>query len=90
MDNLTPSQRRAGPPGLATRAATVTLAGAAVVAILALVVLAAEVWLLVFAGLLLAVLLSAAADALSHWSGMTRGASLGVTLAVAEIGRAHV
>ena len=83
MDNLTPPQRRAGRPrGLATRAAIVTLAGAVVVGILAMLVLAADVWLLVFAGLLLAVLLSAAADGLSHWSGMPRGASLGVTLAV--------
>ncbi|MCL4811849.1 MAG: AI-2E family transporter [Vicinamibacteraceae bacterium] len=61
---------------LAARAAVVTLSVVAVVAVTALFVLAAKVWLLMFAGLLVAVLLSAAADAVSRWSGLGRGLSL--------------
>lgn len=66
--------------GLATRAAVVTVVVAAIVCLLALLMFAAQIWLLIFAGLLLAVLLSAAADALSRWSGLGRGLSLAVVV----------
>ena len=66
--------------GVAARAAIVTLVVAAVVCLVALLVFAAQVWLLIFAGLLLAVLLSAAADALSRWAGLGRGLSLAVVV----------
>ena len=65
---------------LATRAAAVTLVVAVVVGLVALLILAAKVWLLIFAGLLLAVLFSAAADGVARWSGLSRGISLAVTL----------
>lgn len=64
---------------LAARAAVVTLVVAAVAGVVALLIVAAHVWLLIFAGLLFAVLLSAAADAVTRWSGMSRGTSLAVT-----------
>jgi predicted PurR-regulated permease PerM len=54
----------------------------AIVAVVALFVLAAEVLLLVFAGLLFAVLLSSLADALARISGMNRGMALGLTVLV--------
>lgn len=79
--------RPADPPGalrgLATRTAIVTLVVAAIVGLLGLIVVAAEVWLLIFAGLLFAVLLSAAADAVSGWLRWSRGPSLAlVTIAL--------
>jgi predicted PurR-regulated permease PerM len=54
----------------------------AIVAVLSVLVLAAEVLLLVFAGLLFAVLLSSLADALARVSGMGRGVALGLTVLV--------
>jgi predicted PurR-regulated permease PerM len=64
----------------AARAGVVTLVVAGIVGLLALVILTAQVWLLTFAGLLLAVLLSAAADAVSRWTGIARGPSLALAL----------
>ena len=63
---------------LAPSAAVVTLTVVAIVSALALVVLTAQTLLLVFAGLLFAVLLSTAADALSHWLALPRGLALGL------------
>ena len=68
--------------GVAARAAVVTLVAAAVVCLGALLIVAAQVWLLIFAGLLFAVLLSAAADLLSRWSGRDRGPSLAIVLVI--------
>ena len=78
--------------GLAARTAVVALVVTAVVSLAALLVLAAQVWLLIFAGLLFAVLLSAAADVLSRRSGLGRGAALAVvvvTLTAAMIAAAY-
>lgn len=67
---------------LGRRTAVVVATTLAIVAVVALFVLAAEVLLLVFAGLLLAVLLSSLADALARVSGMSRGMALGLTMLV--------
>lgn len=64
----------------ASRAAVVMLTVAAIGAALALLVVLARVWLLVFAGLLLAVLLSAGAEAIARRTALSRGWSLGVVL----------
>lgn len=74
------SDRPGTPRDLATRAAVVTLVAGATVGLLALIIVAAEVWLLIFAGLLFAVLLSAAADAVSGWLRWSRGLSLALGL----------
>jgi predicted PurR-regulated permease PerM len=60
--------------------AVVTLIVTGVLCLVALLILAAQVWLLIFAGLLCAVLLSTAADALSRWSGFGRGLSLSLVV----------
>lgn len=65
---------------LAARTAVLALVIAAVGCVLALAVLAARVWLLVFAGLLFAVLLSAAAETVSRWSGMARSVALAAAI----------
>lgn len=67
---------------LGQRTAVVVATALALVAIVALFVLAAEVLLLVFAGLLFAVLLSSLADALVRISGMRRGMAIGLTVGV--------
>jgi len=67
---------------LGRRTAAVVATTLAIVAVVALFVLAAEVLLLVFAGLLFAVLLSSVADALARKSGMSRGIALGLTVLV--------
>jgi predicted PurR-regulated permease PerM len=54
----------------------------AILAVVAVLVLAAEVLLLVFAGLLFAVLLSSIADAIVRISGMSRAVALGLTVLV--------
>lgn len=64
----------------ASRAAVVTLTVFAIASAFALLVLLIQVWLLVFAGLLVAVLLSASADALSRRTTWSRGASLAIVL----------
>jgi predicted PurR-regulated permease PerM len=65
---------------MAARTAVVTLTASAVLGSIALLVFAAQVWLLIFAGLLFAVLLSAAADATARWFGLSRGVSLALVL----------
>jgi predicted PurR-regulated permease PerM len=64
------------------RTAAVVGTALALIAVVAVLVLAAEYLLLVFAGLLFAVLLSSLADALARVSGMGRGLALGVTVLV--------
>ena len=64
----------------ARRAAVISLAALAVFSAFALVVRLAEVWLLIFAGLLLAVLLSAAADTVARLLGRSRGVSLALVM----------
>lgn len=73
-----PSRLRA----TAARGAVVTLIAVAIVSALALSVLLIQVWLLVFAGLLLAVLLSTAADSVTRWTGSPRGVSLALVLLI--------
>ena len=73
---------------LAARAAVVALVVVGVVGAVALVILTAQIWLLIFAGLLFAVLLSAAADAVSRWFALSRGRSL--ALAVLALGLAMI
>lgn len=74
----------AHPPGdlrrLGQRTAAVVATALAIVGIAALLVVAADILLLMFAGLLFAVLLSSLADALVRISGMRRGIALGLTL----------
>lgn len=82
MNDDRPADRPGALRGLATRTAVVTLVVAAILGMLALIVVAAEVWLLIFAGLLFAVLLSAAADAVSGWLRWSRGLSLALVLVV--------
>jgi len=65
---------------LGSRTAIVVATALALLAGVAVVVLAAEVLLLVFAGLLFAVLLSSIADALVRISGMRRAIALGLTV----------
>jgi predicted PurR-regulated permease PerM len=65
---------------IAAHTAVVTLVATGLVCLVALLVVAAQVWLLIFAGLLFAVLLSAAADLLSRRSGLGRALSLTVTV----------
>ena len=65
---------------VAGRTAVVTFVVAGVVCLVTLLIVAAQVWLLIFAGLLFAVLLSTAADALSRWSGLGRGLSLALVV----------
>lgn len=67
---------------LGTHAAVVSATVLTVAGIVALLVLAAEVLLLVFAGLLFGVLLCAVADALARVSGMRRGVALALTVLV--------
>lgn len=71
------------PPGnlrlLGTRTAVVAATVLAVGGIVAILILAAEVLLLVFAGLLFGVFLSSLADALARVSGMSRGVALALT-----------
>ena len=67
---------RADHTELAARAALVTGVAAGVILLIWLLLTAAQIWLLVFAGLLLAVLLSAAADGLRSVTGMPRGSAL--------------
>ena len=64
----------------ASRTAVVTGVAAGVLLLVWLLLTAAHIWLLVFAGLLLAVLLSAAADGLNSLTGMPRGLALSVAL----------
>lgn len=66
--------------GPRARAAIVALVVAAIGSGLALLIVAAQGWLLIFAGLLFAVLLSAAADAGVRWLGLSRGLALGLVL----------
>jgi predicted PurR-regulated permease PerM len=67
---------------LGTRTAVVVATAMAIGAVVAVLVVAAEVLLLVFAGLLFAVLLSSLADALVRISGIGRGIALGLTVLV--------
>jgi len=67
---------------LGRRTAAVVATALAIVAVFAVLVLAAEVLLLVFAGLLFAVLLSSLADALVRMAGIGRGMALGLTVLV--------
>ena len=73
--------------GTAARAAVVTGIAAGVLLLIWLLLTAAHIWLLVFAGLLLAVLLSAAADGLRRVTGMPRGLAvlLALTLFVGAV-----
>lgn len=64
---------------LGTRTAVVTAVVVAVTGVVALMVMAAEVLLLIFAGLLFAVLLSSVADAVARTTGMGRGLALSLT-----------
>lgn len=77
---------------VAGRTAVVTLVVTGLLCLVALLIVAAQVWLLIFAGLLFAVLLSTAADALSRWSGLGRGLSLALvvmTLTAVILGSAY-
>lgn len=65
---------------LGRRTATVVATALAVAGGVALLVLAAEVLLLAFAGLLVAVLLGSLAEAVVRMSGMSRGMALGLTV----------
>jgi predicted PurR-regulated permease PerM len=67
---------------LGRRTAVVVATAVGIVAARARLVLAAEVLLLVFAGLLFAVLLSSLADAVVRMSGMGRGMAIGLTVVV--------
>lgn len=77
---------RHDPPGelrlLGARTAVVTAVVLAVTGLVALIVVAAEALLLIFAGLLFAVLLSSVADAVARISGMGRGQALALTVLV--------
>lgn len=64
---------------LGTRTAVVAATVLAVVGIVAILIFAAEVLLLVFAGLLFGVFLSSLADALARVSGMRRSVALALT-----------
>ena len=65
---------------LGKRTAAVVATALAIAVVVAVLVLAAEVLLLVFAGLLFGVFLSALSDALVRLSGMRRGVALGLTV----------
>ena len=65
---------------LGTRTATIVATTFSIAAVLAVLVIAAEVLLLVFAGLLFGVLLSSLSDTLVRVSGMRRGVALGLTV----------
>ena len=72
--------RRRDYASTAARTAVVTGVAAGVLLLVWLLLTAAHIWLLVFAGLLLAVLFSAAADGLRSLTGMPRGLALLVAL----------
>ena len=71
---------------VAARAAMTTGAVVGVVLLVWLLLQAAQVWLLIFAGLLVAVLLSAAADGLAAVTRMPRGLALLVALVLMVLG----
>ena len=68
------------PRGLASRTAVVTVTATVVVSAVAVMVLLAQAWLLIFAGGLVAVLLSAAADAASRRLNIPRGVALALAV----------
>lgn len=75
-------EKRAELGALATRSAVAAAAGLAVVGVALMLLNAAETLLLIFAGLLFAVLLSAAADTTARLTGVPRGLALGALLVV--------
>ncbi|MFN2427290.1 MAG: AI-2E family transporter, partial [Candidatus Binatia bacterium] len=70
------------------RTATIVATAVAIVAVVGLLVSTAEILLLVFAGLLFAVLLSSLADELAKRSGAPRGVALGLTVLLLLAGTA--
>ena len=73
---------------LSTRTAVITAVVLAVAGVVALILVAAEVLLLVFAGLLFAVLLNSIADAVARISGMGRGLALSLVVLALVAGAA--